>query len=118
MAFRTKGPLDVVVACHCDTCQRLSGSHVYATRIKYNNLEITSDAGLHWYRSSPLVKRGFCQYCGSNLFYRADDSPNISIHAGTFHNRDGLKLDRHIFVSEKPDYYSLHDDLPKFPHAD
>jgi hypothetical protein len=110
------GPLSGVIYCHCAQCRKTSGHYLGATSCRSERLEITVGDGLKWYRSSPEVKRGFCQTCGSSLFWKHEQSEWISVMAGTLDVPTGLKCDAHIFVADASDYYSINDGLPQ--HAD
>jgi len=77
------------------------------------NLTLTCSSGLLWYKSSETAERGFCGKCGGNLFWRQFGHDTTSITAGTLDTPTNLKLVEHIFVSDKSDYYSIDDDLPK-----
>ena len=68
---------------------------------------------LTWFDSSPTARRGFCRLCGSNLFWEGKDLPYISITAGSLDSPTGLKLDRHIYVADKGDYYEIADGVPQ-----
>ena len=70
-----------------------------------------------WYRSSSFARRGFCAACGTILFWD-DDSDRIGINMGSLDQPTGLKLQRHIFVEDKADYYEIEDGLPQFTGLD
>lgn len=56
-----------------------------------------------------------CEQCGSNMFWSHNDSPRISIMAGSFEMPTGLSAEAHIFVADASDYYTIDDDLPQHP---
>lgn len=69
------------------------------------------ETGLRWYPSSSTAERGFCGVCGSNLFWRAFSDPgNLSIAAGTLDGPTGLRIGRHLFVTDRGDYYAIPSD--------
>ena len=68
-------------------------------------------ATLTWYRSSEIAERGFCNVCGSNLFWRRIGGDKTSIWAGTINAPTDLTMDRQIHADQKGDYY----DLPNVP---
>lgn len=111
--YRVEGPLRPVVACHCRQCQRTSGFHVAATSSPKDAFNLESDQTLQWYTSSETAQRGFCNQCGSNLFWLQKNSDDMVIFAGTLDQPTGLKMVEHIYVEDKGDYYQLDDDLPK-----
>lgn len=108
--YEVHGPLRDVIACHCEQCRRTSGHFVAATATRPEHLVLNEDKGLRWYRSpSERMRRGFCQYCGSSIFFVPDSGERISIAAGTFDAATGLKLVADIFVEEAGDYYKMSD---------
>lgn len=111
--FEVPAVRDSVTVCHCSQCRRLSGHLWAATRAPFEDLVITKDAGLRWYDSSDFAKRGFCQCCGTSLFYRMNDEEGIGIGAGCLEGPTGLKISQHIFVKDKGDYYDINDDAPQ-----
>jgi hypothetical protein len=112
--YAVLGPLRPVSYCHCSQCRRTSGHYVAATACDRKHLQLRSDEGLRWYRSSPDAERGFCSKCGSSLFWRPGRGREISIMAGTLDTPTGLEAEEHIFVADASDYYRLDDDIPHF----
>jgi hypothetical protein len=118
--YQVKGALLGVVNCHCSKCRRFHG-HVGAyTATRRENLIMIKSEGLKWYRSiqdeTPDVYRGFCRECGSSLFWDPRGKQNISIAAGSLDPPTNLSTERHVWLSQKTDYYTLTDDLPQ--HAE
>lgn len=110
VSFEIDTVRETVTVCHCSKCRRLSG-HVWASTYgQFEKLKFTNSAGLKWYISSDFAKRGFCQDCGANLFYRQNDEAGIGIAAGCLDAPTGLKLGKHIFVKDKGDYYLIPDE--------
>ena len=113
--YEVKGRLRDVVNCHCTMCQRQHGNFGAHSKARKANITITNDSGLAWYKTSDIARRGFCRNCGSGLFWEPFDQDGTGIVAGTLDGPTGLKTIGHIFVGEKPDYYEINDDLPRFP---
>ena len=114
VAFKLTGTIRNSVACHCTQCRKTSGHYVSATQVGPEQLEITNDDNLTWYRSSPDAQRGFCSRCGSSLFWRhAGDKGAVSIMSGTLDGATGITTEKHIFVADKGDYYEIADDVPQ-----
>lgn len=103
-----------VVACHCNQCRKTSGHFVAATKARNSDLTMISDETLTWFRSSEAAERGFCNRCGSSLFWRPVDGETTSIMAGTLDAPTGLKLAFHIFKGHAGDYYDFNDGLPAY----
>ena len=107
VVYEVSGPLRPVVGCHCRQCRKTSGHYVAATQCASSDFTLRAELGLTWYRSSANAQRGFCNTCGSSLFWQVDGSNHISIMAGTLDGETGLQMDRHIHAETKADYYEL-----------
>ncbi|RYG91136.1 GFA family protein [Loktanella sp. IMCC34160] len=107
VAFSFPDGPEKVTACHCSQCRKTSG-HVWAAfHVPLADLTFSRDGGLSWFESSDWAKRGFCNTCGSSLFYQMKGEATINIAAGAVDEPTGLTLTRHIFVADKGDYYSI-----------
>jgi hypothetical protein len=116
--YEVRGPLRPVVACHCEMCRRTSGHFVAATAARRRHMILHEERGLRWFESSAKARRGFCQFCGSNLFWEAKDGPNISIMAGTLDKPTGLAIAAHVCVADAGDYYRIDDGAPQHQDAE
>lgn len=116
--FEIRGALRDIVNCHCSKCTRFHGNFGAYTSVKADDLKITEQKTLKWYKSptdeTADVHRGFCSKCGSSLFWHPKDQPKISIAAGALDEPTGLKTIGHIWCSQKADFYRIEDDLPQF----
>lgn len=114
VTFALDEPLRNSVACHCIQCRKTSGHYVSATQVPPGQLHITKDDTLTWYPSSPEAERGFCNRCGSSLFWRHEaDNGAVSVMSGTLDGSTGIDTEKHIFTAFKGDYYELTDGLPQ-----
>jgi len=111
--YEVRGPLRSVVYCHCSMCRRTTGHFFAATACTREHLNIQPNDALRWYQSSASARRGFCEVCGSNLFWEAMGRDYISILAGSLDMPTGLVATEHIFTAEAGDYYSIADGLPQ-----
>jgi len=115
--YEIRGELLSVLNCHCGKCRRFNGHIGAYTATRRENLIITRDDGLKWYESisdeTPSVYRGFCKECGSSLFWDPRESDKVSVAAGSIDEPTNLKTSRHVWVSQKADYYEIDDDLPR-----
>ena len=109
--FEVSGPVSGLSACHCGQCRKQSG-HVWASgAVPEDKIAVTGE--VRWYEASETAKRGFCPTCGSFLFWKAHDEDEISFALGAVEGNTGLRLERHIFTSDKGDYYDIADGLPQ-----
>ena len=115
--YEIHGKLYNVINCHCSKCRRVHGHFSAHASSKREDLKLVEEGGLKWYRSvtdeTPDVYRGFCQECGSSLFWDARGDDYMYISAGTLDQPTGLKTIVHIWMSQAGDYYELTDDLEK-----
>lgn len=113
VAYEFEADVENVTACHCSQCRRTSGHYWAAFHVPHTAFRLTKDATLTWFASSDWAKRGFCNACGSSLFYQLRDEDSINVAAGTLDEPTGLHLRRHIFTGSKGDYYDIADGLPQ-----
>jgi len=107
-----------VVMCHCQQCRKQTGHLVAATRINDSGLDLTGEEHLKWFAASDDAKRGFCQDCGSILFWKSNGSDTTAVMAGSLEEPTGLETTSHIFTEFKGDYYEITDGLPQHKLSD
>jgi hypothetical protein len=110
VSFDVEGTLPGPDACHC--CKQ-SGHFWASTDLPRDQVTVRGAENLTWYRSSERVQRGFCSRCGSALFWDPIGKDKIAIAMGAFETPTGTRLDKHIFVAHKGDYYDIADGLPQ-----
>ena len=114
--LEVQGDLKPLSACHCINCRKGSGHIGAGTDIPRENLTIEGSENITWYQSSDWARRGFCKYCGANLFFDPLDIKKFEwtgISMGAFDGPTKTKLKEHIFVKDKSDYYDIIDGLPQ-----
>ena len=111
--LKINGMMRPVVACHCTQCRKQTGHYYAATNAPDEAIEIEGREHLKWFQSSDDAKRGFRAECGSALLWQYDRDDFTSILAGCLDMPTGLKLEKHIFVADKGDYYEITDGLPQ-----
>lgn len=111
VTFRGRQTADPLRACHCGQCRRWSG-HVWAAA---GALDLRIEGPVRWFASSDTAERGFCASCGSALFWRRHGAPDTDVAAGALDQPRGLRMQGHIFVADKGDYYDIADGLPQWP---
>ncbi|MFZ1387755.1 MAG: GFA family protein [Thiolinea sp.] len=105
--YQVNGPLRPVIACHCEQCRRYSGHFVAATATRKKYFQLLKGDGLKWYSYQSGLRQGFCQACGSSLFWEDEQTERFSIAAGSLDQPQGLKIAAHIYAAEAGDYYQL-----------
>lgn len=106
-----------VILCHCGMCRRWGGGLPFAFILARVSLE-KSDA-LKWKQTSDWGERGFCGECGACLFCREQGGSEgeWDVAVGALDSQANLKIARHIFIDDKPDFYDLADAAPRVTGA-
>ena len=98
--------------CHCSMCRKATGGG-YAMLFGVPRRAMTWTKGSPTiYRSSPVAKRGFCQACGSPLFYGGDMEAERSMTAGSLDDPSIFKPDHHYGVESRLPWADCGRDLP------
>ena len=116
--YETTRPLEDVLQCHCENCRRLTGNFVAGVRTNTEDLQIESrDDAFQWY-DLEYARYGFCQGCGSTIFYQAADRRDTtSVMVGTLDDASRLQLHEVWFADEAQPQNTLPDGVPQF-HGD
>ena len=112
--YQVSGPTVMVEYCHCDDCRKSMGSAVSALAgFRKEAFEIIKGTPTY-HDPTSVVTRSFCGTCGSPLFYENRDYPDdLYIALGSFDQPELLPPDRHVWTSERIDWYQINDDLPQ-----
>jgi len=112
--YQAKGVNRLVTECHCSQCRKQSGHRYASTGAKTSDIEIDGADNITWFRASADAERGFCSTCGSHLFWKQSTEDYSGILAASIDGPSGLRVEKHIFVENKGDYYDISDGLPQF----
>ena len=116
VAYEVHGLLRDVVLCHCDECKRWNGGVGAYASTRRDALAVSGDA-LRWIaspQSDRAARRGFCEECGSSLFWDPAGGDTISIAAGTLERPTGLRTVAHWYTRHAGDWDELPEDgLPR-----
>ena len=101
--------------CHCNSCRKATGAlavmHVgfAADAVQFTHGQPT------YYDSSPGVKRGFCNQCGTPLLYQAARFPNyLQLYIGLFDRPNLIEPQAHVHHDEKILWFHIDDGLPRY----
>ncbi|HUA68495.1 MAG TPA: GFA family protein [Candidatus Saccharimonadales bacterium] len=104
-----------VRACHCQDCQRLTGS-AFFVRALFPKAAVTITGQLAEFASSDDLTRKFCPRCGSQLFAERKSRPDtIAIALGSFDRLNGIYPTAHIWISDKQEWLSIPADVQQHP---
>lgn len=118
--YTVTGPLRDVWQCHCRRCQKSTGNFMAATACPLADLSIGDGATLSWFSppDDPGVAYGFCDRCGSSLFWKAQSGDSISICAGTLDEAEPLTTTAAWFSDEVASHTSLPPGIELIPRSD
>ena len=118
--FTISGDTSQVIVCHCSTCRKSTGAGGIPIIIASNQI-FHWDSGVDSIRSwdAPVGEwtTNFCTVCGSPL-PRANDADSMAIPAGLITlGGDDLKVEHHIYSSDKPAWEEIGDGGVVHPQA-
>lgn len=96
-----------VIACHCADCQKLHGNFFALLAAERSAVRWEGEEHIRWYRSSEANERGFCVHCGSRLAKRPVEGHRIMVSAGLFDRALPRKIEKNLWVEQKPAWYEL-----------
>ena len=119
--FAIDGPLGRATYCHCTRCQRRTGTAASANaRIPPGALRVTAgeDRIGAWEPDGGWAKL-FCRDCGSALFSRAPDRPEVmGVRLGAIDGDPGVRPSGHQFTTYAAPWAPVSDDgLPRWPEG-
>lgn len=69
---------------------------------------------IKFYESSPGEHKGFCSNCGSSLYTKFDQNPEVlGVPLGTLDTDPQVKATKHVFVGSKAPWFEITDGLPQ-----
>ena len=115
--FVYSGEFGVITVCHCADCRKLQGSTgVVAAPADRGQLRwIAGQDRITEYESSPGKKRAFCGCCGTPLYSRRDDAPEVlRLRMGSLDTPKDVTPVAHIFCKGIPAWAALDDECPRY----
>ena len=93
-----------VGVCHCSMCRKWGGGPLMAVDCG-TEVSFEGEENISVFDSSEWAERGFCNQCGTHLFYRLKGSKQYMMPVGLFNNDELFVLKNQIFIDEKPSFY-------------
>ena len=103
--YKTTGEPSAAHACHCDDCQRFSGTAFVG--VDFETLEINGP--IKWFASSEWAERGSCSSCGSAMFWHLNNSsgPQV-VSIGSLDDAASIAaIDKHYFADNIPPAFNF-----------
>lgn len=107
--------------CHCSCCRKFSGSAVNAwtafpaSAVRFLNGEP------HYFASTPIALRGFCQKCGASLTYKLikpRETAYLVLHTSSLDQPENYAPSIHSGIESKMPWFDILDDLPRTRSAE
>lgn len=97
---------DRVGACHCSMCRNWGGGPLLTVE-GGSDVRLEGTEHVTVFDSSDWAERGFCNKCGSHLFYRLKKEGEYGIPVGLLEDARQWRFDHQIFIEEKPPFYTF-----------
>lgn len=98
-------------ACHCGMCRRWGGGIELGVEVRPGGIDWQGAEHVRTYASSVWAERGWCDICGSSLFWRLTAAGPMqglmSVSAGSLDSLEGLAFAHEVFIDAKPDSYAF-----------
>ena len=111
--YRVEGTLADPHLCHCRMCQKAAGNYFLPLANAPRERISVTRGKPGWYRSSDIVRRGFCRDCGTPLFYEEQGSGHISVTLGSLDDPDDLRPAAQSGVESRVVWFSQLSRLPE-----
>ncbi len=106
-----------VGACHCGMCRKWGGGPLMAVDCG-TDVSFEGEENISVFNSSDWAERGFCNKCGTHLFYRLKQSKQYMMPVGLFDDQKMFIFDHQIFIDEKPSFYSFSNETKNMTGAE
>lgn len=95
--------------CHCEMCRRWTGSALLGVSLAEGDVTWEKNDTLKVVQTSRWAERGFCDACGSGMFFRVTlegkYAGEIELPIGAFDDASGFEMSHEIYIDHKPDSY-------------
>ena len=118
--YRTEAEPLMTAVCHCDNCQRQSGTAFSViVGVPAGSLRFEGDEHLATFEdrgtSGKAVSRRFCKNCGSPIVSLVGIMPDVHfIKAGTLHDRSWLQPTAHFWCDSAQPWVEIGAGVSKF----
>ena len=113
VSFEISGEPVKVAYCHCESCRRSLGGIVTASAGFRPDQVVFTDKEPSAISTEYGVTRTFCGDCGSSVSYTRDASEFVFVYLGLFDDPNRFIPQVHMMYSEKAEWLSVDEHLPK-----
>ena len=113
--YEVERPFSSVSICHCRTCRLASGSPTASWFVVPKKQFLWRQGEPKHFESSPLVQRGFCSQCGTQLTYEhADALSDIELTTGSLDMPSDVLPTKEIWLSERVTWVKVDAELEHY----
>ena len=115
------GRQGAVTVCYCRDCRKAQGFAAAVAPAEAAGFKLTQGADLiREYESTPGKRRAFCAQCGSPLYSRRDDRPEVlRVRLGAFDDPlPDLRVEAQIHTAGRPAWTTSVGEAPAYPGAE
>ncbi|MBU2511963.1 GFA family protein [bacterium] len=106
-----------IIVCHCKMCRKWTGGLLMSVFCG-TDVRFTGEENIKVFDSSQWAERGFCNNCGSGLFYRLKGNQEYHIPVSLFEHCKGVIFKEQLFIDKKPEFYSFSNDTLNMTEAE
>ncbi|MCO6186565.1 GFA family protein [Rhizobium sp. L1K21] len=110
--YHVDGALEGAHLCHCRMCQKAVGNYFMPLASAANQAFTLTRGEPKWFHSSDPVKRGFCENCGTPLFFKTIGSPTIAVALGTLDDPSAVPPERSDGIISRVTFFGHINELP------
>lgn len=89
--YRIDQALENAHICHCRMCQKASGNYFQPLARAAKAKFIVTRGEVGWFRSSDIVRRGFCRDCGTPLLFDVVERDTVNVVLGSLDEPASVK---------------------------
>ena len=116
--YQVRGTPRIVAHCHCDDCQRLTGSgHSTGAMFSVDRFQISGNLGEYELTSDAdsRVTRVFCPTCGSPIYGRNTAMPGfLTVSLGTLDDSSDFEPEVVIFARNRKPWDTMDESVETF----
>tara|TARA_R110000772_G_scaffold196899_14_gene307672 strand:+ start:68 stop:490 length:423 start_codon:yes stop_codon:yes gene_type:complete len=106
-----------VGVCHCGMCRNWGGGPFFSIQCE-GEISINNKNKVSIFNSSEWAERGFCNHCGTHLFYKLKQNQQYFLPAGLFNLDEELHFDHQVFIDKKPLFYHFENKTKNMTEAE
>ena len=115
VTYQIAGKIGDIVHCHCVTCRKAHGAAFSSVAaVKDADFRLSGRDHLKSFESSKGKRRYFCSNCGTQVYAKREDAQHVILRLGSLNDNPDARETKHIWVSQKAGWYSIHNDLPEY----